>query len=46
MNGTLRAKELKERLDYVLAEGLNVGKIWVRFQGGGFFLENPPPYHN
>jgi hypothetical protein len=37
MNGTLGVKKLGERLDCVLAEGVNVGKIWASFQGGGIF---------
>ncbi len=35
MHGTLGAKKLGECLNFVLAEGTNVGKIWARFQGGG-----------
>jgi hypothetical protein len=35
--GALGAKLLGECLDYVLAEGANIGKIWARFQGGGIF---------
>ncbi len=37
MNGALGAKELGERLDYMLADFSNVHEIWVRFQRGEIF---------
>jgi hypothetical protein len=40
VNGALGAKTLREHLDYVLAEGSNVGEIWARFQRD-FFLRKP-----
>jgi hypothetical protein len=37
MNSALGAKQLRERLDYMLEKGSNVGEIWARFQEGRIF---------